>query len=248
MSSDEVSLMSVHPFVQRFVFSIIQNIKAKNFKYEEKVVVDADLVPRVSENVMMASLGEKMSPGNRKFGYIVRKKMDIRKRDMSELVAPINLDKPVKRNLDLNKHMERSAGIPQGLTPVHRINSPIRDVPTPGAPEVKMKAPQGEMVLSHDYGKIVPLLNDPSVSSIECPGPDKPLFVIRVGQKQITKITLNVLEIKALLEKFADVAHIPLLEGLFRVSVDGMNINAVVSEILGSKFVIKKDTAYGLLE
>jgi len=248
MSSDEVSLMSAHPFVQRFVFSIIQNIRAKNFKYEEKVVVDADFVPRVSDNVMMATLGEKMNPGNIKLRDTRQEKVEVRKRDMSELVAPINLDRPIRRNFDLSKRMEKSVAIPEGVNPVHRTNSPIRDVPTPGAPEVKMQAPQGEMKLSHDYGKIVPLLNDPSVSSIECPGPDKPIFVIRVGQKQITKITLNVLEIKALLEKFAEVAHIPLLEGVFRISVDGMSVNAVVSEILGSKFVIKKTTAYNLLE
>jgi len=50
---------------------------------------------------------------------------------------------------------------------------------------------------------------------------------------------------------FAFVARIlrqPLMDGVFRASVEGFSINAVVSEMVGSRFVIKKSTAYGLLE
>ena len=89
---------------------------------------------------------------------------------------------------------------------------------------------------------------DPTVSYIECPGPDKPLVIIRAGQKQFTKITLNAIEIKNLLETIAQKAHVPLMEGIFKAAVDNFMIHAVVSQLIGSRFVIKKQTPYSLLE
>jgi len=35
---------------------------------------------------------------------------------------------------------------------------------------------------------------------------------------------------------------------VFRAAVDNFSLNAVVSEIIGSRFVIKKQNAYALLE
>lgn len=99
-----------------------------------------------------------------------------------------------------------------------------------------------------DYGKINNLLNDPSVSSIECSGPTKRIIVVRFGQKQTTNIELSDKEIKGILDRIADKAHVPLSEGVFRAAVDNFSINAVVSEILGSKFLIKKNTPYSILE
>ena len=99
-----------------------------------------------------------------------------------------------------------------------------------------------------EYGKITPLLGDPSVSSIECPGPDKTVTIIRAGQRQFTKITLNQEEIKDLLETVAEQVRIPLIEGVFRAAVENFSINGVVSEMVGSRFVIKKFTPYAILE
>ena len=72
MSSEEISTIAVNPFVCKFVFAIIQSIRVRNLSYEEKHVIHADLVPKVSKKVMQASLGERTTRGN-----------------MSGLVAPI---------------------------------------------------------------------------------------------------------------------------------------------------------------
>ncbi len=110
------------------------------------------------------------------------------------------------------------------------------------------KAPAGAQVMADDYGRINNLLNDSSVSSIECAGPSKKITIIRYGQVQTTNIELSPKEIKDILEKIADKAHVPLPEGVFRAAVENFSINAVVSEIIGSRFVIKKNTPYNLLE
>lgn len=239
--NEDISLISIHPLVRRFVLNIVRDIQVRRYPYLARDVVHADMVPRVSDRVMRASMGEKkvapeLNGMKSSIVDLAPQKVEVRKRDMSELVAPI-----------------RMRSRPQNIVQVAAPQTP--SVQMPAVPSVNapsgpaIAAPQGsEVELTQDYGKIMPLLNDRSVSTIDCQGPDKAIFVVRAGERQVTKISLNVLEIKALLEKFADAAHVPLMEGVFRVSVGGLNVSAVISEMLGSKFVIKKATAYGLLE
>jgi len=228
---EDISLIANEKFVQKFVYAIIQNIRAKNFAYEEKQVIHADLVPRVSAPVMQASLMEKMTPSIALpvpvVPPVVRKRVD-----MSALVAPIARPRPRAPMPSAPRRM--AAAMPQ--TPAQ--TQPMMQMPA---------APQG-VGLSQEYGKITPLLNDPSVSTIECAGVGKELTIIRAGQKQMTKISLSAGEIKEILQKVSDAVHIPLLEGVFRAAVDNFSINAVISEMIGSRFVIKKQTAYSLLE
>jgi len=99
---------------------------------------------------------------------------------------------------------------------------------------------QEPAVNQEEYGKITPLINDPSVQQIECAGAGKEVLVVRLGQKQITRITLTAGEISALVENISNKAHIPLLNGVFRAAVDHLLISAVISEMIGTRFVIKK--------
>lgn len=103
-------------------------------------------------------------------------------------------------------------------------------------------------ILTSDYGKLNVLLKDDSVSSIECPGAGKQIIVINMGQRQFTQIVLTEEEIKNFLGMIADKAHVPLIEGVFRAAVDNFVVHAVVSEMVGNRFVIKKQTPYSLLE
>ena len=195
MSSKQISLVAEHPFVRKFVFAILRNVSGKNIPREERYVIHADLVPKVSERVMKSIM-----------------------------------DKPV---------------VVPPRVPVRRV---VPQRVAPPRPQITPPSAKGDVGLSQDYGKIMPLLNDVSVSTIECPGAGKPLMVIRAGQRQVTRISLNAGEIKGILDKVSDTVHIPILEGVFRAAVDNFSINAVVSEIIGSRFVIKKQTAYSLLE
>jgi len=195
MSSEEISKIAVSPFIRKFTFAVIKSIQSKNLSHEEKHVIHADLVPKVSNRVMQASLGERTTP------RIIRR-IAPRQNQILRTIRPKNI-----------------------VTPYEIQNEP-----------------------SQNYGKITPLLNDPSVSTIECRGVGKPIIIIRAGQKQITKIILSADDIKTLLRNISDRVHIPLLEGVFRAAVDNFSINAVISEMIGSRFIIKKQTAYTMLE
>ncbi len=249
--NDDVSLISMHPFFQRFVFSIIQTIKEKDLELSDKFVVDADLVPKVSEKVMMASMGAGVVVPIAKepkpvtpFSY----------EDMNELIAPIGnrFSQKMRPSMEIKQPTPRQpAALRQAIAPPAQTRRATPTI-TPGqvAPAVTVPIVAGEGDIDKDkkYGKISPLLNDASVSTIECLGEGKEIMIIRTGQKQRTRIVLDKKEIKEVLNKVADDAHIPLLEGVFRASVKGFSINAVVSEMVSPRFVIKKATAYGLLE
>ena len=145
-----------------------------------------------------------------------------------------------------------------GLMGKHRrdfreIGEPISSKPKVGLKKMQeqvyaMPAPRNIQFQEGEYGKITPLLQDRTISSIECPGPGRNLVIVRAGQRQFTKILLTGGEIKTFLEKVAERALIPLMEGIFRAAVDNFVVSAVVSGMVGSRFMVKKQTPYALLE
>ena len=206
MSSEQASLIAVHPFIRRFVYAILQNVEINSVDRGERYVIHADMVPKVSARVMKRSM---------EIPRVVPR-------------APVVVMPPVM----------------SPRPPVHRPVVPV----VPSKFQIVPPVPSGNVELGQDYGKLMPLLGDVSVSTIECQGAGKPLMVIRAGRRQLTRISLGTGEIKDILDKVSDAVHIPILEGVFRAAVDNFSINAVVSEIIGSRFVIKKQTAYALLE
>ena len=45
---------------------------------------------------------------------------------------------------------------------------------------------------------------------------------------------------KAFLKTISEITKIPIIEGVYRVSLDNFILNAVISELLGVNFIIKK--------
>ncbi len=90
-----------------------------------------------------------------------------------------------------------------------------------------------------DLGKLNPLVNDPFVKSIECHGPDTNI-IVRTPQPKTTNISLTKEEIDDIIKRFSEAAKIPVEEGVFRVAFGKLMLLAIVSEVIGSKFIIKK--------
>ncbi|MFQ5531096.1 MAG: hypothetical protein ACE5ES_00610 [Candidatus Nanoarchaeia archaeon] len=91
-----------------------------------------------------------------------------------------------------------------------------------------------------DLGKLNPLIKDPKVKSIECHGADENIIIRgRQGTKR-TKIILDKLEIDQVLDKFSEGAKIPLSEGITKIVFGRLILTAIVSEVVGSKFIIRK--------
>src|SRR3989344_421672 len=91
-----------------------------------------------------------------------------------------------------------------------------------------------------NLGKVTQYLLDPSVLSVESQGPDKNLLVNRSGVIQATPTSLTREEIEALIQEISDKTRIPVIPGLFKAAFQDLIISAVVSEFIGTRFLIQK--------
>jgi len=99
-----------------------------------------------------------------------------------------------------------------------------------------------------DLGKLNMFLKDKAITMIECPGPEKPVLVKRINQLNITKISLSQQEINKIIEEFSKKARIPIMGGVLRINVNDLTISAVISDFVGSRFIITKASPYSLIE
>jgi len=112
--------------------------------------------------------------------------------------------------------------------PEHILPQPVRHIqPAPSGVEL-------------DLGKINTLLSNPSVVSIETNGPDESIIAKGTSGAITTNITLSKEEIDQTLQAFSETSRIPLHEGVIKIAVGNLILSAVISEIIGSRFIIKK--------
>jgi hypothetical protein len=88
--------------------------------------------------------------------------------------------------------------------------------------------------------KITPIINDPMVQIIDCPGPEKIISVTSFGRVKSTNIILSKEEIDQILQEFSNKSRIPLIPGVFRALIENISVTAVISEMLGNRFIIQK--------
>jgi hypothetical protein len=91
-----------------------------------------------------------------------------------------------------------------------------------------------------ELGKINPLIRDPLVKIIECYGPGENITVQGDMGTKRTGIILNKGEIDDIIQRFSKETKIPVQEGIFKVVAGRFIFLAIVSEIVGSKFIIRK--------
>lgn len=96
-----------------------------------------------------------------------------------------------------------------------------------------------------DLGKLNPLIRDPFVKVIECNGADEKIIVMGTMGRKSTKIILTKEEIDNIINKFSEAAKIPVHEGVFKVVFGRLIFSAIVSEIISSKFLIRKMSGPG---
>lgn len=84
------------------------------------------------------------------------------------------------------------------------------------------------------------LIQDSNVNIIECDGPNERIVVKgRMGTKP-TGIILTKEDIDLVLQRFSEAAKIPIGDGISKIVVGKLILSAIVSEIVGTKFIIRK--------
>lgn len=90
-----------------------------------------------------------------------------------------------------------------------------------------------------NLNKLNALIRDPAVLSLECDGPGKNISV-NFPSPKTTGIILTSEEIDGIIKEFSDKARIPIEKGIFKVAVGRLILLAAISEIVDTKFIIKK--------
>jgi Flp pilus assembly CpaF family ATPase len=92
------------------------------------------------------------------------------------------------------------------------------------------------------YGRLTPMINDLSISHITV-GQNNQVKIIKRGREQSINIILTQDEMNSILQYLSEKSRIPLTttEGVFRVTVDNMLFNAIISKELGTTLMIKKN-------
>ena len=115
-------------------------------------------------------------------------------------------------------------------------------------PAPSMNMPSQGTSDNYPLKKIDPLIHDNAVQMIECPGPGKNVLVKARNKINGTKVVLNEADIKNIITYFSMYAKIPIMGGILKAAVDNLIISAVVSEYVGSRFIITKKSPYQLIE
>ena len=111
-------------------------------------------------------------------------------------------------------------------------------LPQPSYQPTKFKP--GQKIETVNLGKLAGILTDPSVFSIECPGPYKNLLVNRSGSIQTSALALTPEEINSVMHNISEQTRIPITPGVFRAAVQDLIVTAVMSDFVGTRFVIQK--------
>lgn len=150
--------------------------------------------------------------------------------------------KPVKKRHRLFMHRKPKM-MPKPLIQQPELQKPTQPVKSINTSPTPQPRPQG-LVL----GKLEPLLKDKSIQSLECPGPGKNVLIKRHNQINATKITLSQEDISNTINSFAQEAKIPVMGGILKAAVGDLIISAVISEFVGSRFILNKINPYNLIQ
>ena len=210
-------------FLQEFTKTLLQTIAKKEWKIEED---------KNKESVIkMEKLRKKLLPGK----SILEKKEE-KEFEASKIPPSHEFFPPISQTSKLSLSIP---SLPTPPSPIAPIKKPISK-PLSSPPKLSQQLPQPKKPKAPAIERVKLLFRDPTVKSVECPGPGKNLLVRRYNKIYVTKINLEEDEIKNIIEYFADKAKIPIVGGMLKAAVDDFVISAVTSEVIGSRFIIKK--------
>jgi len=176
-------------------------------------------------------------------------KMELRKLqgliDLKERRKFIPRKKIIKTEFEVLPNREIIAGpaLRKGTTRVVEMQRPSLFIPEPKLPpHLAYLKPIPTAGVEIDLWKLNPLIKDRSVKIIEV-NPDEKVIVTGAMGTKPTGIVLNKEDIIRVMEEFSKISKIPIEEGVYRVVAGNLILSAVVSEVVGSRFIIKKMVA-----
>lgn len=177
-------------------------------------------------------------------------------------IQPTQIQKPIPIQ-PISKPLSQSMSIVPVPKPVSQTITPVvKPVSAPTNPPIKPspiieKQVSKEIVAKNmpavpkpqlrpgeiDFGKILPLIRDQLITSIECPGVNKNIVIKKAGNIIKTQIILEKQEILSIIKIFYEKANIPLVEGMLVARIDNLELSGVIptSSSASPSFMIKRE-------
>ncbi len=187
-----------------------------------------------------------------KLEQVLKDKAEQQKKSIKEKQAREKIHEIVKekeRELDfIKRESEEKIPIAERIIKERKnlppSRKPVLRIPEPRLPETFNYLKPTPTKTEIDLAKLNPLIKDPLVKIIECNGPDEHIIVVGGMGTKPTGIILSKEEIDDIIIRFSDASKIPVHEGVFKVAIGRLILSAIVSEIVGSRFIIKKMMYY----
>jgi len=202
-------------FLLKFTTELIRNSNASALFKLKNILEQEQKEKELKESVRKEIIKQTFLPTIQK---------EIKEQKLKEFVSPIQKKEPIflprKKPFLRKMHVLRipSIRLPQNLAYLK---------PTPTNTEI-------------DLGKLNPLIKDPLVREIQCSGINQNIIVKGNMGTKPTSIILNKSEIDLIIQKFSNISRIPVSSGIYKVIVGKLILSAIISEVIGSRFIINK--------
>jgi hypothetical protein len=139
----------------------------------------------------------------------------------------------------------RRINLPTISRPVTRqFNNPTFNIPESKLPpHLEYLKPVATSTTEIDLFKLNPLIKDSAVKIITG-SPDEAVSVTGTMGTKPTSIVLNKEDIDRIINVFSTMSKIPATEGIYKVAIGSLVLSAIISNVVGSRFVIKKLSYY----
>ena len=202
-------------FLLKFTTELIRNSNSSEIFRLKNILEQEQREKDLKESVRKEIIKQTLVPTIQK---------EIKEQKLKEFVSPISKQNPIvipkKRSFLQRRQVLKmpSIRLPQNLSYLQ---------PTATNREI-------------DLGKINPLVKDPLVREIHCSGPDQNIIVQGNMGTKPTSIVLNKSEIDLIIQRFSQASKIPASPGIYKVIVGKLILSAIISEVVGSRFIINK--------
>lgn len=226
-------------FLREFTRNLIVNSKPREFILSHHPV-KPKLIP-VEEVLELVRIGERK--GVRDIEAEALRLMESEAQKKRDAENNRRRAEQITRLSQVTRPMVERRAMPQPIRPqVLQMAQPANPMTASITPEPE-PLPQG-----FSLGRLDVLASDRSVTSIDCAGPGKVVVVKSSGRVLPTQIILSEEEVKNVVYTFSEFSKIPVFPGVFKAAVGNLVMTAVISDLVGSRFIINKYTPYSILE
>ena len=216
--------------------------KPHNQKQNNKQSIGLRFITAFTKEIIRA-----VKARQRKFSRISHPVMDIQipeisTKDTSKNVTVMLQSKPTEHKIvsETPRVILNAPRIPLRKSfPTRPIDWTHQGLPAP-QPQITNQQQFNSSIQQLSLDKIKNILLRQEVFSVECPGPGKPLVIVSRGISNIANVTLTDEEISILMKDISQKTRIPLVTGLFKAVLGNLLITAVISDFVGTRFIIQK--------